>query len=230
MTRWLRGGFTPISRFKVKKLASLEAGAVEGEDMLESAKEECAHLIELAARSAVENLSPSCTDFKAVMTLLKRAGDIHLWHVAAHGRLGVNDPSESYVVLNGQRHWRVGDMTGPDVMAIQSARPLVFFNACLVAEQAYAFDRLGGWPAAWIDQRCGGFVGPQWSVSSNLAKVFALAFYDAVVGDPAAGIEGLTLGEAARKARLAVREEAPLDPAWLSYAVYGHPNAVVAFG
>ena len=61
-------------------------------------------------------------------------------------------------------------------------------------------------------------------MSSNLAAVFARAFYDAVVG------EQQTLGEAARTARRAVREEAPLDPAWLSYAVYGHPNAEVVFG
>ena len=227
MTRWLRGK-SPRPRFKVESLASLEAGAVDGEEFLASAKDECNYLISLADSRHVTNLSPSSSNFEAVKKLLDQGGKIHLWHVAAHGNLGRDDPNDSYIVLT-DRLWRAGDMAGLSKFEIQKTRPLVFFNACLVAQQDYSLGRLGGWPAAWIEQNsCGGFVAPQWSVSSNLAAVFARAFYDAVVGD--AEVEGQTLGEAARKARLAVREQAPLDPAWLSYAVYGHPNAEVVFG
>ena len=223
MTRWLRG-MGPLHRFEVASLASLEAGTVEGEDTLASAKDECDYLIGLAKGRKVDDLSPESSNFQAVMTLLERGAEIYLWHVAAHGRLDRDDPNDSYIVLAG-RPWRANDLTGPNMLKVQAARPLVFFNACLVAQQGLALGSLGGWPAQWIRQgQCGGFVGPQWSVSSNLAAVFARAFYDAVVG------EQQTLGEAARTARRAVREEAPLDPAWLSYAVYGHPNAEVVFG
>jgi CHAT domain len=225
MTRWLPGDNTK-HRFKIESMAPLEAGAIEGEELLASAREECEYLTELAERCQVENLSPGCARFDIVRSLLRlKDREVHLWHVAAHGRLGDTDPDESVIVFS-DRPWRAGDLIAEDGYAIQQTRPLVFFNACLVGQQDFKATRLAGWPAVWVAQnRCGGFIAPQWSVNSDLAKVFSQAFYAAL-----SGAEDMTLGEAARLARHAARDENPVDPTWLSYAVYGHPNARVQFG
>jgi CHAT domain-containing protein len=144
--------------------------------------------------------------------------------VAAHGRLD-KDPVESYVVLHRREKWRASDMLGPNANGIKLVRPLVFFNTCVVAEMGLALTGLAGWPKMWIDEcQCGAFLGPRWSVQSDLAYAFAVRFYDALVD------ERLTLGEAVRAARVAVRREAPGDPTWAAYTLYGHPNARVRFG
>ena len=229
MTRWLVGA-PPKVAFEIAAIASIEAGAVVGEERLETAKEECAHLARLAARRQVDNLSPASATYDDLTSLLRNDQvEVQLWHVAAHGRLGQADPDESLIVLDG-RPWRAGDLYGRNGSLIRRSHPLVFFNACLVGQQDFVLGQLAGWPQAWVVQgRCGGFIAPQWSVKSDLATVFSKAFYEAVVGDDPEA-EPQTLGEAARTARLAVRKADPIDPAWLSYAVYGHPKARVFFG
>jgi hypothetical protein len=228
MTRWLAGG-NPKQLFNINAIASLEAGAVAGEALLPTAREECDFIADLAAKRQVENLSPGCASYQVVESLLsQREREISLWHVAAHGKLGDTEPDES-VVMFEDRQWKATDLAGESGYAIQRDRPLVFFNACLVGQQDFSLARLAGWPAAWVQQNeCGGFLAPQWSVSSRLASVFSKAFYEAVTGE--ADGTPKTLGEAARLARLAVHEADGIDPAWLAYVVYGHPNARVHFG
>jgi hypothetical protein len=222
MTRWLAGA-SPKRNFTIRSMAHLEAGMVEGEARLESAHEECAELARLGARLHVEDLSPDCARLELVRTLLRRQDcDIHLWHVAAHGGLGVHDADEAKIVLEDYP-WRANDLANSSGYGIKRARPLVFFNACLAGQQDWVLNKLGGWPSAWVvKNRCGGYIAPQWAVSSKLSSVFSKAFYEAVV-------DGKTLAEAARSARCAVRDVDEVDPTWLSYAVYGHPNATVSF-
>jgi hypothetical protein len=221
LTRW-HGENMPRQRFEISYIAWLEAGHVDGEPPLDTAVEECSHLAKLAAARKVIDLSPEEPDVRAIEDLLRRDEDIQLWHVAAHGRLDVQDPTKHSVVLrNGC--WSSTDLHGPILNQIGKARPLVFFNACLVAHLDLELGKLEGWPARWLEYRCGAFLGPQWSVDSNLASTFSTVFYDALV-------EGKPFGVAAREARQAVREQAPHDPTWLAYAVYGNPNAEVEFG
>jgi hypothetical protein len=174
----------------------------------------------------VHNLSPDSVDKRSIEALVRRGQDeqANLWHVAAHGRLG-NDPDDAYVVLGDRQRWRAGDMVGPHAQPIRLVRPLVFFNTCLVADLSFTLTQLGGWPKMWItDCRCGAFLGPRWSVDSDRAYRFATTFYDALVDD------GLPLGAAVQHARRTVRDEAPDDPTWAAYTLYGHPNARVRFG
>ncbi|MCB0079176.1 MAG: hypothetical protein KDD73_17375, partial [Anaerolineales bacterium] len=63
------------------------------------------------------------------------------------------------------------------------------------------------------------FIGPLWLANDGSARTFSHAFYTAL-------INGDTLGEAAQRARQAAKR--PGDPTWLSYSVYGHPNARLA--
>jgi hypothetical protein len=220
MTRWLAGQSQTL-HFHIQAIAALGAGNVPGEDVLPSAREECEFVAGLAERHGVENVSPACANRKEVTSLLGREG-VHLWHVAAHGHFPETDPDEASIVLE-DGNWRARDILGRRSHAIQRAHPLVFFNACHVGQQDFALSRLGGWPGAWVGNQCGGFVAPQWSVDSTLAAVFSKGFYEAVES-------GETLGEAVRLARRAVRDDNVIDPAWLAYTVYGHPNARIRFG
>jgi CHAT domain len=230
MSRWLRGSQPLKPKFDVHSVASLEAGSVEGMELLETARAECEYLRQLAQSRSVANLGHDfdCEGYARVQRLLGHEDDVHLWHVAAHGRLGASDPHESAIVF-ADRPWTSGELIGKTTRGIQRARPLVFLNACLVAQQEFHLARLGGWPSAWIvESQCGGFIAPQWWVDSQLASTFSKAFYDAVVGDEV-GKPGKPLAEAVRSARRAVREQEEVDPTWLSYVVYGHPNARVHF-
>ncbi|HSN88522.1 MAG TPA: CHAT domain-containing protein, partial [Thermoanaerobaculia bacterium] len=66
----------------------------------------------------------------------------------------------------------------------------------------------------------GAFIGPYWSVRDQAAGSFARAFYrELLTGEP--------IGEAARRARLEVREKHPGNPTWLAYTVYADPLARV---
>jgi hypothetical protein len=220
LTRW-HGDIEPKPRFEVSHIALIEAGTVDDEPSLQSAAAECRHLALLARKHAVCDLSPERANPASIRTLLRRDEDIQLWHVAAHGRPNAQDPERSAIVLHGGR-WESAEIAGRDRTEIGKARPLVFFNACLVARQDFTLGKLAGWPAAWLKSNCGAFLGPQWSVDSDLAATFSKTFYDALAG-------GDKLGMAASKARAEVRKVAPTDPAWLSYAVYGNPNAEVEF-
>ena len=67
---------------------------------------------------------------------------------------------------------------------------------------------------------CGGFLGTLWPVTDRAASSFARSFYESLA-------RGLPLGEAARLARIRVREQYPDDPTWLAYCCYADPMARV---
>jgi CHAT domain-containing protein len=95
----------------------------------------------------------------------------------------------------------------------------VFMNACRTDGQAPLYTRLDGWALSFLGAGTGSFVGSLWEVVESSASLYAQEFYRSA-------LSGDTLGEAARKARAAIREE-PGDPTWLAYALYGDPAATV---
>jgi hypothetical protein len=66
-------------------------------------------------------------------------------------------------------------------------------------------------------------VGPQWNVDDGLAGLYSRTFFAALEG-------GATFGQAARTARLQVREQEPGNPSWLAYTIYAHPNGRLYLG
>ena len=79
----------------------------------------------------------------------------------------------------------------------------------------------------FIDCGVSAFVGTMWEINDELASRFALEFYARLCGAPNLG--PVTLGEALRQARLAVRDADPANPTWLAYVLYGDPGAVVSW-
>jgi len=103
---------------------------------------------------------------------------------------------------------------------LAAATPLVFFNACRTAGEIPGLFQLMGWARQFMGAGAGAFIGSLWAVRSSSAKVFAEAFYGALIGD------GLPLGAASLRARQAIFADSD-DPTWLAYTVYGNPAASV---
>lgn len=141
-------------------------------------------------------------------------------HFSGHGLARKKNPELWGIQLED------GDLTPLDLESgasgLGDARPLVFLNACHSARTDRALTRLSGLSEAFLRAGAGAFVGTHWAVADQGPVLFAEHFYRRFV------IEGLPLGEAARRARLDLRAERPDDPTRLAYAVFGHPLAVCA--
>lgn len=124
------------------------------------------------------------------------------------------------IALNGGR-FRLVDMDLPAQRRSWTGRPVVFLNGCRTAGQAPELMAVSGWADRFVRAGAGVFVGSLWAVRSSSAARFADHFYEGFHE------RGLTLGEASRDARQAIKEEAG-DPTWLAYSVYGDPGATVA--
>jgi CHAT domain-containing protein len=104
--------------------------------------------------------------------------------------------------------------------SLEAASPLVFFNACRTAGEIPGLMQMMGWAKQFMGAGAGAFVGSLWAVRSSSARVFADAFYQALV------TEEKTLGIASLQARQAIAEDNG-DPSWLAYTVYGNPSATI---
>jgi CHAT domain-containing protein len=99
------------------------------------------------------------------------------------------------------------------------AGPLVFLNACRTDGQAPMYTTVEGWAASFLRAGAGAFIGSLWEVVDTSAATYAQQFYQSALA-------GATLGEAARQARDAIRDN-PADPTWLAYTLYADPAATV---
>ncbi len=224
LTRWLAGDTTPAKELAAANLLCFEAGRPPGVKPLSHAAKESRLVHELATgRDDIESLIVPDASRDAVVGKLQ-IGGAGILHFVGHGKFEAGEPNVSRFLLTDGTSFRPRDLSYDVESRIRQDRPLVFFNSCQVAQQGYTLSRLGGWVQRWIlDCGCGAFLGPQWSVSDESALLFARSFYKALK-------EGETIGLAALRARLAVREKNPGDAAWLAYTVYAHPNATLRLG
>ena len=230
LTRWLAGEAAPSSELGAVDLgaawvASIEAGRVRQAAELPRAVDESRLLEALAGRhSGVESTVVSDARYEEVEKVLRQGG-CGMLHFVGHGEFEPEDPNVSRFLLADGRSLRPRDLLHEGIESrLRQDRPLVFFNSCQVAQQAYALSRLGGWASRWIvDCGCSAFIGPQWSIRDGSGFFFAETFYGALE-------RGETLARAVKEARLEVRKQRPTSTAWLAYAAYGHPNAVLRLG
>ena len=150
--------------------------------------------------------------------LLERfdAADFGMLHFACHNAFDASAPNASRVMIESQPF-------EPVFLTQHKGRfdqaPLVFMNACRTDGQAPLYTTVEGWALSFLTAGAGAFVGSLWEVVDSSASTYAQEFYRAAFA-------GDSLGEAARKARDAIREE-PGDPTWLAYTLYGDPGATV---
>ncbi len=217
LTRWLAGAYSPPARINVIQLACIESASPRGTRPLPGARKECELVAAIAARHPrVKVRSVSSATFGDVHALLVEGG-IQLFHFTGHGQM-ISRDTEPGFVLSDLRTLKPQNLHGPVATKIKEDRPLVFFNACRLSQQAWSLTRLGGWADRWVSRcGCGAFVGPQWTISDGAARRFAEIFYGALE-------EGKTFGQAALDARQEIKKIDKERTNWLAYAVYAHPN------
>ena len=145
-----------------------------------------------------------------------RRGDVGLLHFSCHNAFARGAPSASRILLGNQPF----EPVFLEQHAGRFAAPLVFLNACRTDGQAPLYTTVEGWASSFLRAGAGAFIGSLWEVSDISASIYAQAFYQAALG-------GHTLGESARRAREAIRDN-PGDPTWLAYALYGDPAATIS--
>jgi CHAT domain/Lecithin:cholesterol acyltransferase len=143
-------------------------------------------------------------------------GDFGLLHFGCHNAFARGAPNASRILLASQPF----EPVFLEQHAGRFAGPLVFLNACRTDGQAPLYTTVEGWAASFLRAGAGAFIGSLWEVTDTSASTYAQQFYQAALA-------GRTLGESARQARDAIRDN-PGDPTWLAYTLYGDPAATVS--
>lgn len=155
-----------------------------------------------------------------VIKLLKSV-DLQVLHFAGHGHFG-SSPMDSRLRLS-DNFLDTFDVNGAR-LSKEARRPLVFLNACEVAQHGWSLTEIGGWAEAFCEAGSSAFVGPYWAVNDQVARKVALTFYQALH-------DGDTVGNAIRKVRRRFVEDSEFryHPTWLAYTLHCHPNVAVTF-
>jgi pimeloyl-ACP methyl ester carboxylesterase len=156
------------------------------------------------------------TDVSALLGLLRK-GEFGLLHFTCHNAFSASAPNACRIMLGSQPFEPV--FLEQHAGRFTAAAPLVFMNACRTDGQAPLYTTMDGWALSFLRAGAGAFIGSLWEVVDSSASAYAQEFYRAA-------LSGDTLGEAARKAREAIRQE-PGDPTWLAYTLYGDPAATI---
>lgn len=166
---------------------------------------------------------PQQADWPTVNDLYgQAAGDVV--HVTCHG-----------IVKGADRFWSLNHnqllddnyrlyVTAHKTFQVSATAPLVFANACASANSGPALEgvpaSLGeGFGTTFYDNGARTFIGTFAPVTQSMAVNFAKRFFKHLFG------EQLSVGEALVATKKEFRDEAPVDPSWLFYCLYGDPQA-----
>jgi CHAT domain-containing protein len=150
-----------------------------------------------------------------------RSGKYDVVHYAGHAFFDPRDPGASGILCAGKVV-----LSGRDLVGLGNLPALVFFNACEAGRVRRApargtpgaptikerIDTSVGFAEAFLRGGVGNYVGTYWPVGDEPAKLFARAFYGAIV-------RGETVGAAMCAGRAVVKEERSVD--WADYIHYG---------
>lgn len=139
-------------------------------------------------------------------------------HIAGHGAVAMEGESNGGVVLSN------GTFLGAaEIQAMRVVPELVFINCCHLARSGPPlppFDRAkfaSSVARALIDIGVRCVIAAGWAVEDDGAKMFAEAFYGAL-------LDGDTFVEAVTRARRATYEANRQSNTWAAYQCYGDPN------
>lgn len=224
LVRWLYEGYPPreipLRSGRARYVVPNYPPGLE----LPEAGEEAALLQTLFKAKAVK------PQLNTIETLLETPGNFDLLHFAGHGEAAGTESSHSRLLIDGQLEGErfVGDaLSATTVEQIAQlsdgeSHPMVILNACESARRNREFAGMGGFADAFVRAGAGVFVGTHWSVADRPARTFIETFYRAFAG---VGRKAVRLSDAVTRARQAARDGG--DATWLSYVVYGHPNAKI---
>jgi hypothetical protein len=169
---------------------------------------------------------PAEADRKQLLEMLSRRGSFDLLHFAGHGAANPESFAEPVLYLQGrfQRGQTYVESLEPEdiprfgrLRSLDDTSPIVFLNACQSGRQDQPIAVFGDFAQAFLKAGACAFIGKLWSASAKPTPFFSEAFYSSL-------LNGRTLAEATLRARHAAQLSGE-EPEWLSYAVYGNPEA-----
>jgi len=169
----------------------------------------------LESRLRLRKIIPRLAEIRRLL----RYGGVQLIHFACHGSFDPEEHEQSIIYLEGNEKLRSRDISGTR-RNFGRDRPFVFINACQTARADFSLVGIGSWADKFINAQAGGFLGSLWEVDDRLAYDFTKAFYESLM-------DGKTIGEAVREARLQIKNE--YNSTWLAYSIYADPLAEVVF-
>ncbi len=139
-------------------------------------------------------------------------------HFAMHGRGDdVSRPLDVHLAPASGRG--VDPLDLADAAMSEKSRPLVFLNACQVAESGISLSGYSGLPEAFLTGGCRACIAPLWTVDDTVAHRFAVEFYRRTIDD------GVPVGQALTELRQWFDTEAGAGTVTpLAYVYYGHPG------
>jgi class 3 adenylate cyclase len=142
-------------------------------------------------------------------------------HYAGHAEHNTEHPEQSAWLLKD------GRLTAAEIISMAGSRPmpaLVFSNACQTGQtdtwklDENFGDRIFGVANAFLLSGVQHYIGTFWEIPDEAGSLFARSFYRSLV-------DGATIGEAMRQARLALIQKYGEDTiVWASYMLYGDPT------
>ncbi len=209
VTRWLPG-FEEVTSFSLTDIAVISANR----ELLPGPEEEHEIMMSLAdSNRRVRSIPPKFLDVVEALA----SGQHDVIHYSGHAHVHGDDPSRWAVALDDHYLLTVQDLSGV-MMGLGKRHPLIFWNSGHTGRVELSPTGIGGWPKQFIEAGAGAFIGTFWHNDDRSSVAFTAAFYQRLLA-------GLPIGEAVRQARLEVRQQAPGNPAWLSYTVYANPLA-----
>jgi CHAT domain-containing protein len=144
--------------------------------------------------------------------------DYAIVHFAGHASYNSSNPDESCL------HFADGEIKAFEINRFVAERSpsLVFLNACWSAEEMRNSESFSpmmrGLGRTFLYSGVTTFLGYLVPVPDDSATRFAISFYDALV-------QGQTVGEASRRARILCRDsKVPNDLTWSAAVLYGDPS------
>jgi ribosomal protein L40E len=147
------------------------------------------------------------------------SGQYDVVHYSGHAYFNRQNPDESGLLLAGQNVF-----IAQTIQRTLRGRPLILLNACESGremmhdgEVSYTAPETEGLASSFIRGGALGILGTLWPIFDEGAAEFAATFYDGL-------LSGQNLGEAARLARIQLRQSRPHDVTWASFVLYGDPT------
>jgi tetratricopeptide (TPR) repeat protein len=132
---------------------------------------------------------------------LKQAKDVNILHLATHGVLETN-PLDSYLLFSGATK-EAQELTLLEVAgytALREKNSLVFLSACQTAKEAAKSgtgSELITLAEAFAMAGAPTLIATLWEVEDNSTRIFALAFYDALINKKKDKLDALRAGQIA---------------------------------
>jgi CHAT domain len=168
---------------------------------------------------------PTPSLYSTIVTALKDQPP-DLFHFIGHGNSAAEAPAQC-LHLENQDRLSPNAARGEPAFTVAFAKrtPLVFLNACEVAQQILTLGGPAGFVPTFIKLFASGVIAPLWSVRDSIAHVFARDLYEGAVPRTGAPVP---IAEVVRKLRArAYSGSEKGEDTYAAYCFYGDPNFIL---